>query len=54
VILEALLLVPAICALVAWGMTFLPIERWAGRAAASVITMALIAAYGAELRRRGF
>ena len=52
VIMEALVLVPAVGALVAWGMTFLPVERWVGGAAGSVVGLALIAAYGAELRRR--
>jgi hypothetical protein len=51
VILEALVLVPAVGTLVAWGMTFLPVERWVGGAAASVVGLGLIAAYGAELRR---
>ena len=51
VIMEALVLVPAVGTLIAWGMTFLPVERGVGGAAASVVVLGLIAAYGAELRR---
>lgn len=52
VIMEAFVLVPALGVLVVWGMTFLPVEGWVARAAGSVVGMTLIAAYGAELRRR--
>ena len=54
VIMEALVLVPALGVLVAWGKTFLPVEGWVTSAAVWVVVMPLIAAYGAELRRRGF
>ena len=54
VVMEGLALIPALGFLVVWGMTFLPVEGWVARAAGSVITMPLIAAYCAELRRRGF
>ena len=52
VIMEALVLVPAVGTLIAWGMTFLPVEHWIGHAVASVVGLSLIAAYGAELRHR--
>jgi hypothetical protein len=52
VIMEAFVLIPAVGTLVAWGMTFLPVEHWIGHAVASVVGLSLIAAYGAELRRR--
>jgi hydrogenase/urease accessory protein HupE len=52
VIMEAFVLIPAVGTLVAWGMTFLPVEQWIGRAVASVVGLSLIAAYGAELRHR--
>ncbi|MCA3756860.1 MAG: hypothetical protein IM669_04975 [Phenylobacterium sp.] len=54
VIMEGLVLVPALGGLVSWGKTFLPVEGWVTSAAVCVVVMPLIAAYGAELRRRGF
>lgn len=54
VVMEALVLVPALGVLVVWGMTVLPMEGWVARAAGWVVVAPLIAAYGAELRRRGF
>ena len=54
VVMEGLVLIPALGCLVVWGMTFLPVEGWVTSAAVWVVVAPLIAAYGAELRRRGF
>ncbi|MFM8819227.1 MAG: hypothetical protein ACKOD3_01585 [Phenylobacterium sp.] len=53
VVMEGLVLVPALGGLVSWGKTFLPVEGWVTSAAVWVVVVPLIGASGAVLRRRG-